>query len=359
MLHCFLLLFHYFVADIDYNWKDILAILLLCVCSFGLTELVMFQGVFVFFLAFYIIPKSKNIKTKIVKIFISISQVFASIFVFIMNCFILTDIQNEAKMFFSELHNTHRNMFLIFLQEPYLIEAITFVLFISMVIFLKKKKMKNNIMFLIMSVYVVAFAVIICFRELFLYNYDSIPYRVLIFFVYPILLLLFFLQEALNKYLHKNILYNLLVITLICGITNTFIQFFYSYKVIGLKERFLNIVEQSKDTFIYPEERLLHQLYYAKDNIFFVLLSPTSDYLSLCKDKKLEKIVLPFSEKIVMALFRQFQFDENLDILYMHFIKLDTKNEFWDMTNIKYKYFSEQEKFKKYQKREIKNIYEF
>ncbi len=344
-----LLLFHYFVADIDYNWKDLFVIFILCLFSFGLTELVIFQGIFIFFLAFHIIPRYKNKKNKIVKAFIAISQLFASIFVFMINYFVLPGIQEETIMFFSETYNQERNIFKTFWNEPYLIEVVTLILFITVFIFLQKKKITRNIKLLIISIYIAIFTIIIYFRQIFLYDHDFISYRVVIFLIFPLLIFSLFLQESLKKYFHKNVLYNLFIIILICGITNTCIQLFYSYKTNDLKERFLYLVEKSSGNFIRPEEKLLKNLYLAKDNIFFVVLSPTSDYLSLCPEKKIDKIVLPFSRKTIIPIFRKFKIDPIKDKLFLHFIKVDLSNEFWDMTIIEQQYIKQYAIMKKFQ----------
>lgn len=347
-----LLLFHYFVANIDYNWKDILLIVLLCLGSFGLTELAIFQGIFVFFLSFHLIQRCKNRKSKIVKAFIAICQLLAAIFVFLVNYFVLPGIQHETQMFFSETYNEERNMFLTFWKEPYLVEAVTFILFLIILFFFKKKKMKKNIMILIITLYILLFGVIVYFRGIFLYNYNFISYRVVIFLIFPLLIFSLFLQETLKKYFHKNILYNFFIIILICGITNTLIQFFYSYKTNDLQERFFYIVDKSHGKFIHPEEKLLKNIYLAKDNIFFVVLSPTSDYLSLCPEKKIDKIVLPFSRKTVMPIFRKFKIDPIKDKLFLHFIEVDLSNEFWDMTIIEQQYMKQYAIMKNFQIKE-------
>lgn len=351
------LLFHYFVADIEYNRNDIFIIILLCTASFALTEVAVFSGIVIFFLSFHIIPRITSQKEKIVKVFISISEILAAISVAFMNFLVLPGIQRETKDFFSEIIGTERNIFVTFWKEPYILEVITLVIFFCLLF--KKQKMAKCSIKIVFCVYLLMFSIMILFREIFLYNFHFISYRVILFILFPILIFILFVQEVCRRYIHKNLLYNLFVVTLILGISNTLVQFFYSYKVIDLKERYYSIIEQSNSTFISPDASLLQKVYFAKDNIFFAPLSPTADFLALWDEKKIKMFVLPFSTDVVIPMFKEFEIDSKKDLVKFSFIDIDLVNEFWDMSIIEEQYIKNKKIFTKFtRKKRTKQAYQ-
>lgn len=352
-----LLLFHYFVADINYTRRDIIIISLLCILSFGLSEVVVFSGLLLFFLSFHIIPRIKHKKEKIVKSAIAITQIWAAGIVTFLNFIVLPGIQRETTDFFSELMNIERNIFVEFWKEPYLLEVITIIM-VAYFLF-KKQKMKRTTIIFISSIYLLLVSLMLFYREIYIYNYHFISYRVVIFILFPVLMFVLFLQEVYKKFFHKNILYNLLIITLILGMSNTFIQFFYSFKVFDLKERYLNILEQSKEQFIIPEKNLLGKVYFAKDNIFFTPLSPTADFLALWDEKKIKMFVLPFSSDVVIPAFKEIEIDTKKDFLIFASNSVDLINEFWDMSIIEEQYIKNKKIFKKFaRKKRTKQAYQ-
>ena len=157
------------------------------------------------------------------------------------------------------------------------------------------------------------------------------------------------MQEFLRKYLHKNYVHNFIIILLLCGICNTFIQCFYSYKSNEIKQRYISIVENSKGIFIKPEEKLLKKVYLAKDNLFIIQSSPTADFLSLTSDYKIKHIVLPFTKKTcphIPLFFKKFTI--RYDRLYIYYADLDLVGDFWDLSEIEKQYEKKEASFKQY-----------
>ena len=127
-----LLLWHYFVADIDYNWKDICAIVFLCIFSFSSTELVIPFGILIFLLSLKKIKIPLRDKNSVVRLFISITQLCASFVTFYMYMFVYEGIKGETLHFFNELNLYHPNgIDKMFYLEPFLVETVTLVVLIA------------------------------------------------------------------------------------------------------------------------------------------------------------------------------------------------------------------------------------
>ncbi len=168
---------------------------------------------------------------------------------------------------------------------------------------------------------------------IYFYSFHYVSYRVFIFLIIPVLAALLFYSEITKKFFHKNVLYNLLLITLICGISNTVIQLIYSQKVHELQIRYIQTVASSEKTILIPEIDLAN-IYFAPDNIYFCQLYPSMYQVLFSKEYKQTKLVVPCTRTIPEDEPSTLKFDLENNVFCVFFTLLNIKNKFWDLTEM-------------------------
>ncbi len=336
-----IVLLHYYLADIDYTKKDILIIILLTLLLYDSTEL----SILIYTIMILFPFKAKTTKAKIVKWYINISMFLSSCFIIYMTYVVIginhIDIEDESVSFFRELFENRSNLLHLF-QEPYLTEITTAIIVISLLFY--RKRLNHQPLVIISLIYIGVLWLILKNANIYLYNFEWVSYRVFIFIILPILVFFLFLSEELKKFLHKNVLYNLFTVVLLCGITNICIDMAYSNKVHQFEIKYNNMISASDKKILNPETDL-YDIYYAWDNIFFSVLSPTSYQLIFSKEYKQKRLVLPCLNDKNANYFRILDFDFSNNLLYVFYSNIRIKNKFWDLTEIG-KEFEENENYK-------------
>ena len=322
---------HYYLSDINYNKKDIFIIFLISIIIFEGSELTVFLLPFIIISKFYINQNQKSLKEKIIKFYIESTVILSSFYILFINLFVFSDIQSESITFFKEITQDRPNLFICLIKEPYLIEIITLVIF-SILIF-NRKKFNKKVIFVFSVFYSGILLYMFNNAMTYFYKFHYVSYRVFLFLIFPIIILILFIQELTKKYLHKNIIYNLIVITLICGITNTIIQLIYSNKVQDLQKRYIKTVYSIPKAILTPETDLKN-IFFGEDNIYFSVLVPETYQLVFSKEYKQKKLITPTKTELAHRFFKTLDFNFKENLVYMFFTQINIKNKFWDLTQV-------------------------
>ena len=319
-----LLLYHYFVADINYTKKDMVIMTLLSVILFDASEIVIFTGTFMFFLSLYFFKTIKDKKQKTVKLLIGILQFTASIELMIRNIFFIDDTKNETINFFKEIFlDVGSNL----IGIPLLV-IITII--ISLFLYFYKKKISIVSTFIIILVYFCILGYLLMCAQISLHNFVSIPLRILLYVIVPLFFLVSYIRIFFSAFIKKECLYNLFTVALMCSIANTCIQLYFDIEINNRINKFVQIINSSNKNILMQEEDL-HQIY-GGDNFFFSRLFPMSDYLLYTKEYKKNKIIIPqYGAKGFVKT------DEGDTLLVTNqgdsaIYNIPIKTEYWDLT---------------------------
>lgn len=322
-------LWNYLASNIEYKRKDILAIIFLLVCMFGIYEYTALLGVIFFIASIKFAEETSVLKNKIIKLSIGITSLFAAIYT-VLYMYNITNSSHEVGRFFSEAIDFMPHIF-----EFCSLLSITAIIFIIASYFYKKTFTK----FILISI---SFIFVGVFLHLCLTLwYSLVPlyechFRTVVCWALP---LIFMTLAIFNRKKFNTAKYtNLICIVLICGIFQTTWQIVNTYywhkNITFIKTQ----IAESKDTLFIPDAenalssyfdgRFYRYIWYNTYPALSILLSPEYEQKTLLTFYKTEKVpVVNFNEKDL------YKFENYLSVpALQHHNYIDIKNKYWDLT---------------------------
>lgn len=314
----FLLLYHYLCAKIDYKKRDIFFIIFISILLYNFSELIIVCGIIMFFGSLYYIKFENRFKNIAVKLFIGINVLFASV---------LTLSQNiDLSHYVFSNNNVFEYIFNLIRERKVIYNSYFDIFFILciLILFFFRKKINKPIFIILVFASVFIEAILISYKDLFdpCSIYMLYPYLVI-----AIIIFYLYLSDLYKKYLHKNILFNISIVSLIIGIIYTVLQIVYSYDISQDIEKFIRFVDKNKSVFV--DEKLLKN--YEKDSSIFSTYSHGLSYMLYSDDYVIDRYIVTKQK------------DVPDDVSYIDYkkgqynvviIDVALKNKFWDMTPI-------------------------
>ena len=305
----YLVLLHYLISKLEYKTFDIILILLLSIFLFNSHEFVGFFGFVLFFWSIYCFKdKNLSIKTRIIKLLVGVSGLLSGILFWF---FYLTpngpNIQGDGGLSDFTFSVTSLPQYITYKGCVYLnLFLLTSLLFCFF--FLYRKKVNKVISFSMVLLYAVVlfFEVNRFSQDVSFYHISFINLSIIcrftgaIVFLFILLYLLLFDFIEKNKYAYdilQNKIHNIFILTLIVGISTSFIQIYFS-KVHGdLMDDFSNQIEKCPfcviNPFEYPREEELSMVFLPE---FYPLMS----LHILNKDGKVDKLILATNDDFII-----------------------------------------------------------
>lgn len=320
-----LVLLNYLIAEMDYTKKDLLFIVCLVVLLFGSYESVVFIGTLLFAGSLYYASKEQKIFNKIVKYFIGLGGLLASIFV-IYSFIISSQLRYEAIDRMQELVRVfYWSSY--FLNLNFILTILTFIL--VPIIAFRKSYLSNKSLFIISSLYF--FLLALMFKDLnkFLLPLFERDLRLVSSFVIPLILMGLVIYDYFKKKNSTAFYTNLLTITLICMVAHTIWQinntFWFNrnvqFMLKEMQESKTSLQAMSPDEFRNAHNKSLRRYFYDSNYIASsILFTPK---------KKIKTLLIPLT--YYNTNFRPYVNEQNLFVI-PPFFEYKIKNQFWDIT---------------------------
>ncbi len=322
-------LWNYLVNDIEYKKGDILTIILLCVCMFGIYEYTALLGIIFFVASIKFLKETIDLKNKIIKSFIGITSISAAIYTFIYMVRI-TNTNHEIGRFFKEGIDYIPHI----LEFCILFSVITIVFLV--ICYFQKKLLTRFALILIFFIYIGIFLNLCTAFWRSLVPLYECYIRTIVCWALPLIFtsLIFFNKRNFNTIKYTNII----CIALICGIFQTSWQivntYFWQRNITHIKNEITNSGEilfmpDVYDTLSAFFDGKLHRyIWYNTYPAISILLSTEYEQKTLLTFYKTEEE--PIIDLKKKHLYKQ---GEHLSIPALHPENyIDIKNKYWDLT---------------------------
>ncbi len=322
------ILWNYLVSDIDYKKRDILFIIFLLIMMAGTYEYISYLGLFFFIAHFLYVKREKKLYNKVIKSIIGYGSLIVSLFdiIYMIN---VPGEDGEIKRFFKEFYD-----FLYYAYDMNILISIITLVILGIFIF-KKKYLGIISLIFIGLVYIGVFEYLINTLDESLVPMWELHCRTMVCYVSVIIFMGLFIKDVINKPINQIRIANFICISLICCIFQTCWQmvntYFWNENISYMKKELANetselyIPEEHEEisSFFNPQLRryIWHGVYSATSIIF----SDTYELKTLLVSYKESRDIGDVNERETLYVAQ--------DKMSVPFgIKLDLKNEFWDVT---------------------------
>ena len=325
------ILWIYLSTTMQYTKKDIIAIIFLVIMMFATFEYVVGLGILFFLASIYYVYKEPEKKNKIIKGIIGLGSLAAAIFTGLF-MFSVSGENGEIARFLKEAcdfipHALNLNLS---------ITVATIILF-GLFIF-KKTPIKWIPLTSIIVVFSIVFARLIYIKEVSLSPMWEGHLRSICCWLIPLIFVGLILADILKKKNNKIVITNLICITLLCGIFQTFWQIVHTYywneNIQYMKSELkkhdgpLYIPSEHPEIANFDNEELRRYIWHSGYAFESIIFSDTYEQKTLLMhyDEKIDDGNLTFRD----ALFVRKDIPNAISIPYG--TTIDIKNKYWDLT---------------------------
>lgn len=321
-------LFHYLAGKIDYTRIDIIAVVFLIIMLYNTTEAEIYFGIILFFASLFYAKNENNKKNRTVKYLIGINGLISAILIFIWIC-IVPNIQffRDTVRFFSEIgpRGYMRNYFV----EPVMVLVITLI--ITTMTFAVRDRFGKGMLSALTVIYALLCVTMFIRQDNYIAHWGAYSYRVYVFIFLPVLALFTLFQDMSKSKLTQNFYYNFLIIICLAGITNTFIQYFYSINFYTFSEKFKTAIETSNEKFLNPDDVFSEETFTDGELLFCECNNFFSQSLLFQDEKVIKKIMTPIKKRMGRCPSVFYVKDGKI---FPPYYPLRIKNKFWDMEEL-------------------------
>ncbi len=325
------ILWNYLASKINYTKKDIFYITCLLIIMFGTYEYITVLGIIFFAASLYYASKETIKKNKLVKIFIGIGSLIASIF----NIVYMLRVPGEGNEIFRFLKEAHDYLSLIFnLNITFTFIAIAIIIMLMF----RKTFLTNNLLMLISAAFIFMFIRLSNTPELSIYPMWEQHLRTIPCWLIPLLFICMWIADIIKEEKNKIKFINYICVLLICSITQTCWQFYNDYYWNKNVEYLKNELENTQELLYIPADHEEISSFH-NNNLRRYIWFGTYPAMSILfsKEHEIKTFLLtydiqPDPGNITAREFLFVPKDEE-NILYIPYgNRINIKNEFWDLT---------------------------